>query len=209
MISLILTKYRNYSFSRRMKKLNPFITKGNSFFMSDFNMTVQFPVKGKQYLKVGDDCMLNCHIAFESSEGTVIIGDRVFIGGGQIISRSRIEFGNDVFVAWGGCFYDHDSHSLDYKERQKDLLTQIENVRQGKDFLTGKNWNVVNSMPIKIGSNAWIGMNCIILKGVTIGEGAIVGAGSVVTKDVPAWTIVGGNPARIIRELPEKFRNGK
>lgn len=45
-------------------------------------------------------------------------------------------------------------------------------------------------------------MNCIILKGVTIGKGAIVGAGSVVTKDVPAWTFVAGNPARVIKDLP-------
>ena len=46
-------------------------------------------------------------------------------------------------------------------------------------------------------------MNCIILKGVTIGEGAIVGAGSVVTKDVPAWTVVAGNPARVVKKLSE------
>lgn len=44
-------------------------------------------------------------------------------------------------------------------------------------------------------------MNCIILKGVTIGEGAIVGAGSVVTKDVPAWTVVAGNPAKVVKTL--------
>ena len=59
----------------------------------------------------------------------------------------------------------------------------------------------MNTAPIKICDNAWIGMNCIILKGVTIGEGAIVGAGSVVTKSVPPWTIVGGNPAKVIKEI--------
>lgn len=49
-------------------------------------------------------------------------------------------------------------------------------------------------------------MEAIILKGVTIGEGAIVGAGSVVTKDVAPWTVVGGNPARVIKEIPINLR---
>jgi acetyltransferase-like isoleucine patch superfamily enzyme len=56
--------------------------------------------------------------------------------------------------------------------------------------------------PVKINDRVWIGFNSIILKGVTIGEGGIVGAGSVVTKDVPPYTIVAGNPARVIREIP-------
>ena len=55
--------------------------------------------------------------------------------------------------------------------------------------------------PIKICDNAWIGMNAIILKGVEIGEGAIVGAGSVVTKNVEPWTMVAGNPARVVKRL--------
>lgn len=52
--------------------------------------------------------------------------------------------------------------------------------------------------PITIGSMAWVGARAIVLPGVTIGEGAVVGAGAVVAKDVPPWTIVAGNPARII-----------
>lgn len=53
--------------------------------------------------------------------------------------------------------------------------------------------------PVVIGDDVWIGFRAIILSGVTIGRGAVVAAGSVVTKDVPAYTIVGGNPARVIR----------
>ena len=55
--------------------------------------------------------------------------------------------------------------------------------------------------PITIGDNVWIGGGAIVLPGVTICEDAVVGAGSVVTKDVPARTVVAGNPARVIREL--------
>jgi acetyltransferase-like isoleucine patch superfamily enzyme len=68
--------------------------------------------------------------------------------------------------------------------------------------------------PIKIGDFVWVGHGALILGGVTIGEGAIVGAGSVVTRDVPPFAIVGGNPARVIKSRDsEKFldlkRQGK
>lgn len=59
----------------------------------------------------------------------------------------------------------------------------------------------VYGKPILIKRNAWIGATAVILPGVTIGENAIVAAGSIVTKDVPDNTIVGGNPAKIIREI--------
>lgn len=53
--------------------------------------------------------------------------------------------------------------------------------------------------PVIIGDDVWIGARCILLPGVTIGKGAVLGAGAVVTKNVPDWAIVGGNPAKIIR----------
>ena len=55
------------------------------------------------------------------------------------------------------------------------------------------------TLPVHIGDSVWIAEDAIILPGVVIGEGAVIGAGSVVTKDVPPWTVVAGNPARIIR----------
>ncbi len=173
---------------------------GNSILQDLFSIKV-FNSQSRKYVYIGNDNMLDCQILFESGNGVVIIGDHVYIGRSNIICRSKIEFGNNIFVAWGVYFYDHDSHSLDYKERQKDILQQLRDYRNGESFIKNKNWDVVNTAPIKICDNAWIGMNSIILKGVTIGEGAIVGAGSVVTKSVPAWTLVAGNPAKFIREL--------
>jgi acetyltransferase-like isoleucine patch superfamily enzyme len=69
-----------------------------------------------------------------------------------------------------------------------------------------KDWRHIKRKPIKICDKSWIGFNSIILKGVTIGEGAIVGAGSVVTRDVPPWTIVAGNPAKVIQDISEHER---
>lgn len=65
---------------------------------------------------------------------------------------------------------------------------------------------------IVVGNDVWIGMNAIILPGITIGNGAVVAAGSIVTKDVPSYTVVGGNPAKIIRikyddEIIDKMNN--
>lgn len=173
---------------------------GNSILSKQFELRLDFPVNRK-YVRIGNDCFLNCSIIFESSSGEVVIGDRVFIGKSQIISKSRIEFGNDIFVAWDCIFYDHDSHSLDYRDRQMDIKQQLHDYRAGLYFTHNKNWGTVNSKPIKICDNVWIGMKCIILKGVTIGEGAIVGAGSVVTSDVEPFTVMAGNPAKIIKRL--------
>lgn len=59
--------------------------------------------------------------------------------------------------------------------------------------------------PIVLGKNVWVGSNATILQGVTVGDNAIIAAGAVVTKDVPADTIVGGVPAKVIRRINEKF----
>lgn len=60
---------------------------------------------------------------------------------------------------------------------------------------------VTMARPITVGDGAWIGAGALLMPGVTIGEGAVIGAGSVVTHDVPAHTVVAGNPARVVRDL--------
>ena len=182
---------------------------GNSVTES-MRLDLRKPKSNKTYVTIGDDCMISGSVIFESEDGEVVMGNNVFIGGSSIICRSKITFGNNIFVAWGCYIYDHDSHSLDYRERRNDLRQQMTDYRNGeKNIIFNKNWDVVNSKPITIKDDAWIGMNVTILKGVTIGEGSIVGAGSVVTKDVPDWTIVAGNPAKVVKKLPEELRNIK
>ncbi|EHQ27727.1 acyltransferase [Mucilaginibacter paludis] len=201
MLSAIISFLRRYKLKILLKKIKNHVQIGNSNFFEMFSINLIKPIKNKKYVKIGDNTILDCQILFESSEGEVTIGNNVFIGRSSLICRSKIEIEDNVFMAWGSYVYDHNSHSLDYKEREKDIIQQLQDYRNGAIFIENKNWDVVETKPIKICSNAWIGMNCIILKGVTIGEGAIVGAGSVVTKDVPAWTVVGGNPATVIKEL--------
>lgn len=182
------------------KLVSKYATIGDGTVDRGITLRLDMP-EDRKYLSVGSDCIVAGNFVFESSDGQVKIGDHSYIGGGTFISRSSIEIGDNVTIAWGGTFYDHDSHSLDYMKRRKDVDDELNDIRNGRNFIANKDWTDVNSKPIKICDDAWIGMNVIILKGVTIGEGAVVGAGSIVTKDVPAWTVVAGNPAKVVRLL--------
>lgn len=156
----------------------------------------------RKYVKIGEYGLIKAIFIFESKSGLVEIGDNVHIGGATFISRSSIIIENDVTMAWGIIFYDHDSHSIYWENRKHD------NHQCFKDYtnfngnnVVNKDWSNVVCKPIKICSKVWIGFDVTILKGVTIGEGAVVGAKSVVTKDVPPWTVVAGNPARVVKQL--------
>jgi acetyltransferase-like isoleucine patch superfamily enzyme len=151
----------------------------------------------KNTLCVGKDSSVQTRIFFGRPFAKLFVGNKTFIGNGVISVAERVDIGNEVLVSWGVTILDHQSHSLKFSERADDV----------KLFLRGeKDWSHVPISPVTIEDKAWIGVNSIILNGITIGEGAIVGAGSVVTHDVPAWTIVAGNPARIIREITQEFR---
>lgn len=180
--------------------LHKYAVIGDSF-CNDINLRLEDPVDGRKYLTIGNDCIVSGSFIFESKNGHVNIGNHSFIGGSTFISRSNISVGNNVTIAWGCTIYDHNSHSLDYLERRRDIDDELWSLRNGQSTYINKNWDSVKSSPITICDDVWIGMNCIILKGVTIGEGAVVGAGSVVTKDVPAWTVVAGNPAKVVKTL--------
>lgn len=200
---MILSKIIQFFHKRNLDKLKTFYrVTNNTILTRAFNIRLDNPVPDRKYLTIGADCIISGNFIFESREGKITVGDHTYIGSSMFISRSAITIGNNVTIAWGCTIYDHDSHSLDYLERRKDIDDELRDIRAGASFIANKNWDCVNSRPIHIHDDAWIGMNCIILKGVTVGRGAIVGAGSVVTRDVPPWTLVAGNPARVIKELP-------
>lgn len=143
-------------------------------------------------ITVGDDCIIGARISFDRDRAAFDCGDRCYVGASHFVLAERISLGDDVVISWGTTIVDHNSHAIDWRERARDVL----------DWQHGrKEWGAVKVAPVRIDDKAWIGFNAIILKGVTIGEGAIVAAGAVVTKDVPPYTIVGGNPAVVIRTL--------
>lgn len=131
-------------------------------------------------------------IVFERPGAMLTVGARSFVGLGLMSIAERVEIGDDVMLSWGVTIVDHNSHSVVARERAKD----VEQWLQGR-----KDWAGIKIAPVQIRDRAWLGFNVAVLPGVVIGEGAIVGACAVVTKDVPPWTIVGGNPAQILREL--------
>lgn len=113
----------------------------------------------------------------------ILIGNNVGISGSTINATTQIIIKDNVLIGSGCLITDTDSHPLDWRER----ITNNESA--------------IKSSPIIIENNVFVGARSIILKGVTIGENSIIGAGSVVSKDVPANCIVGGNPAKIIKQL--------
>ena len=143
-------------------------------------------------LAIGENSIVEAKIVFEREDARVTIGARTFIGSSLLACATQIVIGDDVLVSFGTTITDHDSHSTNFEHRKHDVVMW----RQGK-----KDWTHVRSRPVVIHNKAWVGMHSIILEGVNVGEGAIVAAGSVVTRDVPAYTIFGGNPARVIRSL--------
>lgn len=151
-------------------------------------------------LNVGKDSHIDANIIFETANGKIDIGERTFIGHSTLVSINNIKIGNDVLISWGCYIIDNDFHSLNWNERKDDVKIFKESLLANA-INAKKDWSVVESRKVVIKDKAWIGFNSIILKGVTIGEGAIVAAGSVVTKDVPDFAVVGGNPAGLIKYL--------
>ena len=198
----LIAKYKELQKKKMMKHIELYVSLSHdSYYCNNFAVDIRFPQNGHTYLETGSHCVLEGSYYFETSGGHIRIGDRVHIGNSSFISINEIVIEDDVTIAWGCLIYDHNSHSTVWEERKNDTEQEYQDIRAGLNPIANKNWSVVKSAPIHICSKAWIGHGVTILKGVTIGEGAIVGAGSVVTKDVEPWTIVGGNPAKLIRRI--------
>jgi acetyltransferase-like isoleucine patch superfamily enzyme len=126
-------------------------------------------------LIIGNKVMLYDRVNFylDQPGAEIIIGDRTYINRRtEIMSKISVKIGEDCAISWDVVISDTDYH-------------QIVGTSPTK--------------PIVIGDNVWIGCKSTILKGVSIGNGAVVAAGSVVTKDVDPYTLVAGIPAKVIK----------
>jgi maltose O-acetyltransferase len=124
-------------------------------------------------MKIGRNCVIRRGIEFDGGPNELEVGDGSFLGRAILHCTGGVKIGRNVNVSDGVVIITakHDVNSPRFE-------TQYE--------------------PIKIGDWAWLATDAIILGGVNVGEAAVVAAGAVVTKDVPAYAIVGGNPAVII-----------
>lgn len=153
------------------------------------------PQHDKSKITIGDHSLIRGTLLIFPYGGKISIGENCYVGDlSRIWSAEEIVIGNDVLISHNVGITDTNAHETDPVERSVNSKIILQTG------LPKQKGSVVSS-PVIIKDKAWINFNSIILKGVTIGEGAIVSAGSVVTKDVAPYTVVGGNPARVIKQL--------
>lgn len=119
-----------------------------------------------------------------SPKAKIDIGDNSGLSGTSICSAKSIKIGKSCLIGANVTITDYDFHAVAPENRR---------------YNTDK--NDIGCVPVIIEDNVWLGMNAIILKGVTIGKNSIIAAGSIVTKSIPTNSIAGGNPAKLIRYI--------
>jgi acetyltransferase-like isoleucine patch superfamily enzyme len=151
-------------------------------------------------IQLGQSVICRGLLRIESFQaGQITIGDHVYLGDDSVLScANRIEIGPATLLSHGVQIFDNDSHPIDADLRERDYKTIFNESSVPRA--------AIGSAPVVIGPRVWIGFNSIVLKGVTIGEGAIVGAGSVVANSVPPYAVVVGNPARVVKSSVEAGR---
>jgi acetyltransferase-like isoleucine patch superfamily enzyme len=152
-------------------------------------------LKKREAVKIGAFTHIRGELLTFAHGGKIEIGDYCYVGTNTYIwSGKSIRIGNRVLIGHHCNIFDNDTHPFDPRERHA----------QFKQIITsGQPQNIdLKDEEVKIEDDVFIAANVTILKGVLIGRAAIVGAGSVVTKNVAPSTVIAGNPARLIREIP-------
>ena len=168
----------------------PNVEFGEGFYCESAQVFRHLRSKNERAVVLGNHVSIYAGCSFSvGPQGSCTVGDFTLLNGALIMTEDRIEIGSHCLVSWNVGIADSDFHPLAPAQRLIDAqaLAPFFKDRPPRPKL--------KTAPVIIGNNVWIGMNAIILKGVTIGENSVVAAGSVVTKSVPANTVVAGNPA--------------
>lgn len=141
-------------------------------------------------IRVGSEVSVKDYAIINANAGHVSIGDRSWIGPHCVIyGNGGVEIGNDVLIA---------AHTS---------ITTVSHIAERVDVPI--NDQGISCDPVIIENDVWLGLNCTILQGVTIGSGSIIGAGAVVTKDIPRGSIALGVPARVVGHRAPQSRSGR
>lgn len=128
--------------------------------------------------------------------GKIQIGDNFYMGSGTVLqSKEQIVIGNNAIISNNVLIVDNNNHPIEPEKRMH--MSQAENY-MGSSLWS---WEYSQSKPIVIEDNVWIGRDAVIMKGVTVGRGSIVALRAVVTHDVPPYSVVAGNPAKVVKQL--------
>jgi acetyltransferase-like isoleucine patch superfamily enzyme len=156
-------------------------------FGKNFRVCGRLDIRGPGTVVFGDDCtVVATRFApvtpyTHSPQAIIHIGHRVVLNGTRLGCCQRIDVAENCLLADARVF-DTDFHALESAGRHRWHTTGV-------------------TKPVTIGPDVWVGAGAMILKGVSIGAHAVVGAGSVVTREVPPWAVVAGNPARVVKYL--------
>ena len=153
---------------------------------------------GSDFVMSSDDCFnplcrhqRGCIVA-ERPNTVIEIGHHTGMSSPCLWAKERITIGNHVNIGGDCIIMDSDAHNLDWRVRDSGEMFSSKETMDG---------HTAKCAPIVIEDHVLIGARCIILKGVTIGEGSVIGAGSVVVKSIPPHCIAAGNPCRVIKQL--------
>lgn len=147
----------------------------------------------KGLISIGDGCEI-CGRLESQGDGRIQIGDHCCIYLRSVVgSVNSIRIGNCVIISNHVHIYDNNNHPTSPAVRRE----MCQNGFSGGPW----RWTHAESAPIVIEDDVWVCEYAAIMKGVTVGRGSIIAAHAVVTKDVPPYTIVAGNPARVVKEL--------